>query len=101
MAYSKYSIYYNVPIKYKSGLNYLDFNIMRTFRPDVSDREFEITQKYHLRPDLLSNDLYGTPYLSHIFSLRNPDILGDPINDFTAGTMIMVPTAQRVRIWSN
>lgn len=101
MAYSKYSVFYNVPVKYQAGLNYLDFNIMRNFRPDVSDTEFTITQKYHLRPDLLSNELYGSPELCHIFALRNPDQLSDLIYDFTAGKVIMVPSVARVRTWSN
>lgn len=98
--YSKQSIYYNVPEIYKSGITYLDFNILKTFTPDASDYEVEITEKYNRRPDLLSYDLYGTPFYNLIFSIRNPDILGDPIYDFTTGTVIMVPTAERVRLWS-
>src|SRR3546814_1152962 len=48
-----------------------------------SDYEFTITEKYNNRPDLLSYELYGSPFLCLIFSLRNPDLLGDPIYDFT------------------
>lgn len=100
MAYSKQSIYYNVPVKYKSGVTYLDFSILKSFPADVSDREFTITEKYNNRPDLLSYDLYGTPNYNLVFSLRNPDLIGDPIYDFTTGKVIMVPTAERVRLWS-
>lgn len=99
--YTSQSIYANVPTIYKSGISYLDFNIMKYFTKDASDYEFTITEKYNNRPDLLSFDLYGTPYLLMIFSLRNPDLLGDPIYDFISGKTIMVPTADRVRQWRN
>jgi hypothetical protein len=98
--YSKQSIYYGVKKEYKSGLSYLDFNILKSFTSDASDYEFTITAKYHHRPDLLSYELYGSPFFNLIFSLRNPDLLGDPIYDFTSGKTIMIPTAERVRLWS-
>ena len=98
--YSKQSIFYKVPTSYKSGITYLDFNILKSFSSDVSDYEFTITEKYNNRPDLLSYELYGSPFLCLIFSLRNPDLLGDPIYDFTTGKTIMVPTSDRVRQWS-
>lgn len=98
--YSRQSNYYKVPIVYKSGVTYLDFTILKSFPADVSDYEFIITEKYNYRPDLLSYELYGTPFLNQLFSLRNPDILGDPIYDFTTGKVIMVPTSDRVRQWS-
>lgn len=97
--YSKQSVYYNVPIVYKSGVTYLDFTILKSISSDPSDYELVITEKYNLRPDLLSYELYGSEFLSHVFSLRNPDILGDPIYDFTTGKVIMVPTSDRVRQW--
>lgn len=98
--YSKQSIFYKVPVVYKSGITYLDFSILKSFSSDVSDYPFTITEKYNNRPDLLSYDLYGSPFLSTIFSLRNPDLLGDPIYDFTTGKTIMIPTSDRVRQWS-
>jgi len=98
--YSKQSVFYKVPTSYKSGITYLDFNILKSFSSDVSDYEFTITEKYNNRPDLLSYELYGSPFLCLIFSLRNPDLLGDPIYDFTTGKTIMVPTSDRVRQWS-
>lgn len=98
--YSKQSVFYGVNQVYKSGVTYLDFNIMKTMAADSTDYEFTITEKYNHRPDLLSYDLYGSPYYDLIFSIRNPDLLGDPIYDFVTGTTIMVPTAERVRLWS-
>lgn len=98
--YSKQSVFYKIPSVYKSGITYLDFAILKSFASDISDYEFTITEKYNNRPDLLSNDLYGSPFLCLLFSLRNPDLLGDPIYDFTTGKTIMIPTADRVRQWS-
>src|SRR3546814_10106012 len=86
----------DLPTSYKSGITYLDFNILKSFSSDVSDYEFTITEKYNNRPDLLSYELYGSPFLCLIFSLRNPDLLGDPIYDFTTDKNIMVPTSDRV-----
>jgi len=50
--YSKQSVFYKVPTSYKSGITYLDFNILKSFSSDVSDYEFTITEKYNNRPDL-------------------------------------------------
>ena len=100
MSYSNYSVWYGIPLQYKSGLTYLDFSIMTTFDSDPTDTAITLDQKYHHRPDLLSYDLYGTPEMSLIFALLNPDIIKDPIYDFISGTTIMVPTSQRIRTWS-
>ena len=45
-----------------------------------------------MRPDLCSYELYGTSKYWWIFAKRNPDIIEDPIRDFTVGTRIRIPS---------
>ena len=73
------------------GDNYLDIYTNREIPKDPNDILFEITPQYTYRPDLLSFDLYGTAKLWWVFTVRNPDVLKDPIFDFVAGTRILLP----------
>jgi len=57
----------------------------------VDDELYEIGHAYDERPDLLAHKLYGNSRLWWVFSLRNPDVLKDPIRDFTAGKQIILP----------
>lgn len=57
-----------------------------------TDKLIEIPAKFDKRPDLLSQSEFGTPNLWWVFAIRNPDELIDPIEDFTAGKQIYVPT---------
>jgi hypothetical protein len=50
-----------------------------------------IESKYHNRPDLLANDLYGNAKLWWVFAQLNQDTLVDPILDFVNGLTIVVP----------
>lgn len=74
----------------KNG-DHLDFFEYRPIPKNPDDLLYEITPQYTYRPDLLSFDLYGTPKLWWVFSIRNPDILKDPIFDFNAGLKIFLP----------
>lgn len=85
------SQYYSTPIRNF----YLDLARFRTVEPAFDDRLITITPRYENRPDLFSYDLYGTPSLWWVVVLRNMDVLIDPIEDFTAGKEIWVPTAER------
>lgn len=71
--------------------DYLDILSIRPVSAEVDDYTYEISTYYTYRPDLLANDLYGTPKLWWVFSQRNMDILRDPIFDFVAGTKIRIP----------
>lgn len=70
---------------------YLDQLVLRAVPSSASDRLIEIPPAFALRPDLLSYHEYGTPRLWWVFSVRNPDLLMDPIDDFVAGLQIYVP----------
>ena len=48
------------------------------------------------RPDLLAYDLYGDVSLWWTFSVRNPNIIQDPVFDFVPGVEIFIPTKETV-----
>jgi hypothetical protein len=90
MAQTKYSAtspYY----KTKVFGNFLDVMINRPISKFADDVLYEIDSVYEYRPDLLSQDLYGTSALWWVFAQRNPNVLVDPLLDFAAGTRIYIP----------
>ena len=74
-----------------NSTNYLDIMVKRDIPALSDDLVFEITPQYTYRPDLLAYDLYSSSKLWWVFSIRNMDIIKDPIFDFVAGTKIYVP----------
>lgn len=70
---------------------YLDLWVPRTVPKNDFDKIIIIPAAFNQRPDLLSQQEYGTPKLWWVFSLRNPDLIIDPINDFLSGIQIFVP----------
>ena len=90
MAYSKNSFLSSAKTKsFYTGLNY---NNLPRIRPSVTDTTVVLTEKYTMRPDLLAEDLYENVEFWWVFSLRNLEILKDPINDFKAGLVIKAPS---------
>lgn len=77
--------------------SFLDLMENRAIPPSLDDNEWEITQTYHLRPDLLAFDLYDDSRLWWVFSQRNPNRLKDPLFDFTAGTKIFIPKIETLK----
>ena len=77
-------------------IEYLDIYSKRTIPAADTDEIFTISTRFHLRPDLLSNELYGTPRLWWVFAVRNMDTIIDPIYDFTAEKTIFVPSKERI-----
>jgi len=71
--------------------NHLGLYQKRSIPAQDTDILYEIKPQYTYRPDLLAFDLYGTPKLWWVFSVRNMDVLKDPIFDFKAGTSIYLP----------
>ena len=75
---------------------YLDINELPVIPKSLADDTYTIEPRYENRPDLLAYELYGTANLWWVFSLRNPDLLVDPLEDFTAGKVIRVPTRESI-----
>ena len=75
---------------------YLDINSLPKIPKSISDDLYTIESRYENRPDLLAHELYGTANLWWVFALRNPDILVDPPEDFTAGKRIRIPTQETI-----
>ena len=76
---------------------YLDISNLPKIPKSIADKEYTIESKYDERPDLLAYKLYGSTRLWWVFSLRNPDVLVDPIRDFKSGTVIYLPTDDTIR----
>lgn len=76
---------------------YLSNYVDRPVPADSSDTLIKLDAKYHLRPDMFSQDLYGTPAYYWVFMRRNLDVIRQVTWDFIAGIYIYVPTAQRLQ----
>ncbi len=85
--YNSYSPYYKTQIVN----DYLDILEFRDIPPLSDDVYWEITSTYQYRPDLLAYDLYQDPKLWWVFSVRNKDIIKDPVFDMLAGRRIYLP----------
>ena len=85
--YSAKSPYYVT----KKTDGYLDFMENRKIPKYSDDKQFQITQTYQYRPDLLAQDLYDDSELWWVFAQRNPNSIVDPIYDFKVGTRIYLP----------
>jgi len=90
VTYNQGSPYYGTPL-FENGkfLDLLKYRPIPKFPDDVLT---PIPVNYDLRPDLFANDLYGSSDLWWVFAVRNPNTLIDPLWDFTAGTLIYLPT---------
>ena len=62
----------------------------------INDETYTITAEYEERPDKLAYVLYNTTALWWVFAARNPDILKDPLGDFTVGTIIQLPASSTI-----
>jgi hypothetical protein len=92
-SYKRTSPYFNTPM----WGQFLDTWKGITIPADPSDARYQIDPPYNLRPDLLAYDMYGDTNLWWVFSVRNPDILIDPVFSFIAPTIIKVPTLAVVK----
>ena len=75
---------------------FLGQNTLPKITAQSTDESYIIDPAYDQRPDLLSHKIYGNSRLWWVFAQRNPDELIDPIRDFTAGKIIMLPQAERL-----
>lgn len=76
--------------------SYIGLYQHRAIRPHKDDKKITLNMKYQYRPDLLSNDLYGTPDYWWVFLVRNMNIIRDPIWDFEAGKTISFPSLEHL-----
>jgi hypothetical protein len=84
--YQPYSVYYYTP----QTSTYLGIWTPPNISRSTTDVQIQLTPRYNNRPDLLSNDLYGTPRLWWTFAMLNPDIIKDPVYDMQSGIQIWV-----------
>lgn len=77
---------------------FLDVNNLPSLPQNVNDESYVINAMYDERPDLLAHELYGSARLWWVFTLRNPDLIKDPIRDFKSGLRIFLPSAENVNI---
>jgi hypothetical protein len=75
---------------------YLGMNKLPKIPRSTADRLYAIESRYENRPDLLAHELYGTVKLWWVFALRNPDVIIDPLTDFTSGTKIYIPPRETI-----
>lgn len=75
---------------------FTDVNNLPSVPMSPYDEEYVISTDTDERPDILAFKLYGSVDLWWVFALRNPDTIVDPIRDFKAGTVIMLPSRQVV-----
>ena len=79
----------------KQNKFYLDVANLPTIDADGTEFEAPIDPKFHMRPDLLAYEAYGSSRLWWVFTALNPDKLKDPIFDFTSGTTIKLLSKER------
>lgn len=93
ISYSKSSPYALTP----QSNRFLGRYVHRSITPDATDSLYMLEAKHQYRPDTLSQELYGTPEYYWVFKCRNMNIIRDPIWDFVAGTIIVVPTLAHIK----
>lgn len=81
------SQYLNTPVKNF----YLDIYVPRNVPSSPYDKIAIVPPAFNQRPDLMSQQEYGTPRLWWVFAVRNPDLFSDPIGDFLSGTQFYIP----------
>ncbi len=75
---------------------YMGRYVHRPIPADPSDEPMTLEPRHHLRPDILSHELYGTWEYWWVFMSRNPSEINHPLLDMVAGLEIMVPTKTRL-----
>ena len=92
--YSKTSPYYST----QQFSRFLDVLVPRPIPKNTNDITYVIDSIYQYKPQLLAYDLYNDPTLWWVFASRNPNVLVDPLFDFTAGTTIFLPTKNTLTV---
>lgn len=76
--------------------NFMGYYIHRAINPQSDDVLTTMDKHvYEARPDLLANDIYGTPDLWWVFGVRNG--WKDPVYDLKLGIVFYIPQETYVR----
>jgi hypothetical protein len=89
-------------VTYKESSNYsittVNEKYLEVYNPALTTQNLSvqvnktiIPSKYNLRPDLMAYNLYGNSKLWWVIIHYNRDVIKDPIFDFKAGLLIVVP----------
>lgn len=93
ITYSKTSPYSATP---QSNF-FLGRYVHRAISSDAGDKLITLEARHQYRPDMLSQELYGTPQYYWVFMCRNMNVIRDLVWDFTAGTKIVAPSLAHIR----
>lgn len=93
------SMYKNTSPYYKTEITngYLGTISFRNIAAEKDDILFEVSTKYHNRPDLLAYDLYNDVSLWWVFAVRNKSIIKDPVYDLVSGAKIYLPKITAIK----
>ena len=80
-----------------SAGGYLDVINFIDLPAQLDDIQWTVISGYMHRPDLLANDIYGTPELWWVFAVRNKDVIQDPIYDLVPGQVIYLPKLSTIQ----
>jgi hypothetical protein len=94
--YGKFSPYSTTDF---NASGYLDLMRKRPILSEDDDYLYTIEPQYTHRPDLLAYDLYKNAKLWWVFAMRNPDVIRDPVFDFTPGVSLFLPKASKLRVY--
>jgi len=76
---------------------YISNYVHRPISPAGDDKTLTISKRYQHRPDVLSNDQYGTPAYWWVFAVRNRNLISDPIWDLEIGKTIIIPSLATIK----
>jgi hypothetical protein len=93
VAYNKNSPYYFAVGSTGKYLSVLDLPVIPKLASDVL---YTLPSAYKWRPDLLAYDLYEDVNLWWVFSMRNPNVLKDPVFDMVPGIKIYIPKQSNI-----
>lgn len=91
--YSKPSPYAATP----QSNRFLGRYVHRQITAHETDELVTLEARHERRPEVLSQELYGTPEYYWVFMCRNMNIIRDPIWDFVPGVTIAVPTLAHLK----
>ncbi len=83
-----------IAAKTRNNKNFLVLRRPIQIKEDASDIFITVTQEFEKRPDLLSNNVYGTAeYWWVIYEFNN---IRDPLFGLKAGQILRIPAIERV-----